>query len=162
MEPVTEWIRHRFPTVENVSADTVEQWLKEKRERLLLLDVRSPGEYQISHLQGAVRVDPETTDMDHLVKNLGLEGSQDQTVICYCTAGYHGSEMAQKIHSFSTRGQGPEGPGPLNVYNLEGGLAKWANESKALVDSEDRPTSLIHPYNREWAELVRPEFRAPI
>ncbi|XP_041053176.1 thiosulfate sulfurtransferase GlpE-like [Carcharodon carcharias] len=162
MEPVSEWIRQRFPTVENVCSDTVEQLLKENRERVLLLDIRSPPEYEISHLPGAIRIDPEATNMDHLVKDLGLAGSMDKTVICYCTAGYHGSEMAQRIRSFLTHDDRQEGSDSLKVYNLEGGLAKWANERKAIVDSENQPTSLVHPYNTEWAQLLEPEFRAPI
>ncbi|XP_078404379.1 uncharacterized protein LOC144684458 [Cetorhinus maximus] len=100
--------------------------------------------------------------MDHLVKDLGLAGSMDKTVICYCTAGYHGTEMAQRIRSFLTQDCRQEGSGSLKVYNLEGGLAKWANERKAIVDSENQPTSLVHPYNTEWAQLLEPEFRAPI
>ncbi|GCB83642.1 hypothetical protein scyTo_0024300 [Scyliorhinus torazame] len=125
-------------------------------------DVRSPAEYQVSHLQGAIRVDPETTNMGELVKTLGLEGSGCQTVVCYCTAGYHGSQMAQRVRSLSTPEQGPEGAASLKVYNLEGGLAKWANERRPLVDSEGRPTSVVHPYNTVWAQLVEPEHRATI
>ncbi|XP_067866896.1 uncharacterized protein [Heterodontus francisci] len=163
MEPVTEWIRHRFPTVENVCSDAVEQLVKENRERVLLVDVRSPAEYEISHLQGAVRIDPEATNMDDVVKDLGLaDCSKDKTVVCYCTAGYHGSEMAQKIRSFLTRDSGQEEPGSRKVYNLEGGLVKWANERKAIVDSQNQPTSHVHPYNAVWSQLLEPVFRAPI
>ncbi|XP_048477306.1 uncharacterized protein YqhL-like [Rhincodon typus] len=162
MEPVTEWIRHWFPTVGNVCPSQLEQLVKENRQQILLLDVRSPAEYEVSHLQGAVRIDPETTDVDHLVKDLGLAGSMDKTVVCYCTAGYHGSEMAEKLRRSLTQGSEQEGPGSLKVYNLEGGLVKWANESKPMVDRLGQATNLVHPYNNMWAYLVKPEFRAPL
>ena len=48
-------IRVRFPTVAQVSTDTLQVWLAEspQRENLLLLDAREPEEYAVSHLQGA-------------------------------------------------------------------------------------------------------------
>ena len=48
-------IRARFPTVAQVSTDTLQSWFDEspQRENLLLFDVREPEEYAVSHLQGA-------------------------------------------------------------------------------------------------------------
>ncbi|GCC39698.1 hypothetical protein chiPu_0023861 [Chiloscyllium punctatum] len=125
-------------------------------------DVRSTAEYEVSHVQGAIRIDPDTSDMDHLTKELGLAGSMDKTVVCYCTAGYHGSEMAEKLQHSLTQGREQEGRGSPKVYNLEGGLAKWANERRPMVDSKEQPTKGVHPYNKEWAYLLQPEFRAPL
>ncbi|XP_072326083.1 uncharacterized protein YqhL-like [Scyliorhinus torazame] len=162
MEPVTEWIRHRFPLAENVSPDMVEQWMKENRERLLLLDVRSPAEYQVSHLQGAIRVDPETTNMGELVKTLGLEGGgADPAVVCYCTVGFHASQLAQKLRNVPGGNTRETLHSSTSIYNLEGGLLKWANDRKALVDSGLQPTRLVHPSTELWAQLLRAEFEAP-
>ncbi|XP_051891451.1 tRNA uridine(34) hydroxylase-like [Pristis pectinata] len=163
MEPVSEWIHHRFPAVRSLGTDAVEQLLREDRERLLLLDVRSPAEYEVSHLEGAVRVDPETTDMEQVVRELGpAECLKDKEVVCYCTAGYHGSEMAQKLHKALVSGSEQEGQESPKVYNLDGGLVKWANERKPIVDGKEQPTQLVHPYNKVWAQLLEPELRAPI
>ncbi|XP_067864635.1 uncharacterized protein [Heptranchias perlo] len=163
LEPITEWIRQRFHTVENVCSDAVEQLVKENREGVLLVDARSPAEYEVSHLEGAVRIDPDNTNMDHVVKQLGLaDCSKDKTVVCYCTAGYHGSEMAQNLSNFLTRDPGQKQDGSLKVYNLEGGLVKWANERKPIVDGTNQPTSLVHPYNAVWGQLLEPRLRAPI
>ncbi|XP_078080729.1 sulfurtransferase Alvin_2599-like [Mustelus asterias] len=162
MEPVIWWIRKSFNSVQDLSSDAMEQ-LMTNQGRIVVLDVRSPGEYQISHLQGAVRVDPETTDMDHLVTNLGLEESNESTdVVCYCTVGYRSSKVAQKLMEFLASDAGRGLRGSLKVYNLEGGLVKWANERKAIVDSENQPTSLVHPYSVMWGKLLEPEFRAKI
>ena len=48
-------IRVRFPTVAQVSTDTLQAWLTKspQRENLLLFDVREPEEYAVSHLRGA-------------------------------------------------------------------------------------------------------------
>ncbi|XP_067866895.1 tRNA uridine(34) hydroxylase-like [Heterodontus francisci] len=163
MEPVTEWIRHRFPTVENVCSDAVEQLVKENRERVLLVDVRSPAEYEISHLQGAVRIDPEATNMDDVVKDLGVAGSgADTAVVCYCTVGFHASQLAQKLRNFVAGDSSQNFHGLIKIYNLEGGVLKWAREEKALVDSSNQPTSLVHPYSHLWAELLKADFKAPV
>ncbi|XP_059511240.1 probable adenylyltransferase/sulfurtransferase MoeZ [Stegostoma tigrinum] len=161
MEPVTEWIRHRFPTVGNVCPNQLEQLVKENRQQILMLDVRSPAEYEVSHLQGAIRVDPETTDMDHLVKDLGLAGSDAaQTVVCYCTVGFHASQLIEKLLLFLDGDRRLSFQRAMTVYNLEGGLLKWAEEKKPLVDGTNHITSQIHPYCHIWAQLLKADFKA--
>ncbi|XP_072326082.1 tRNA uridine(34) hydroxylase-like [Scyliorhinus torazame] len=163
MEPVIWWIRKSFSSVQDLSSDATEQLIVTNQNRILLLDVRSPAEYQVSHLQGAIRVDPETTNMGELVKTLGLEDSHEMTeVVCYCTVGYRSSKVAQKLLEFLASDAGQGLRGPLKVYNLEGGLVKWANERKAIVDSENQPTNLVHPYSTMWGQLLEPAHRARI
>ena len=47
----------------------------------------------------------------------------------------------------------------VEVYNLEGSLFKWANESRPMVDHKDRPTSCVHPYNVVWGKLLHSHLR---
>ncbi|XP_078404429.1 uncharacterized protein LOC144684481 [Cetorhinus maximus] len=163
MEPAIWWIRKSFNSVQDLSSEAAEQLIVKNQNRILLLDVRSPPEYEISHLQGAVCIDPETANMDHLVKDLGLADSTEITeVVCYCTVGYRSSRVAQKLLEFLASDAGQHLRRRLKVYNLEGGLVKWANERKAIVDSENQPTSLVHPYNMMWGQLLEPAFRAQI
>ncbi|XP_051891453.1 thiosulfate sulfurtransferase GlpE-like isoform X2 [Pristis pectinata] len=162
MEPVSEWIHHRFPAVRSLGTDAVEQLLREDRERLLLLDVRSPAEYEVSHLEGAVRVDPETTDMEQVVRELGPAGSSDRALVCYCTTGFHASQMAQKLCEFFGRDSGPSVPGTLKVYNLDGGFLKWNKEGKPMVGSSNQLTRQVHPYSQLWEQLLEADFRPPV
>ncbi|XP_059511421.1 tRNA uridine(34) hydroxylase-like [Stegostoma tigrinum] len=163
MDLVIMWIRKSFNLVQDRGSDSTQQRLAEDQKWTLLLDVRSPAEYEVSHLQGAIRVDPETTDMDHLVKDLGLaDCDEEREVVFYCTVGYRSSKLAQKMEEFLASDAGQTLRGALRVYNLEGGLVKWANESKPMVDRFGQPTKLVHPYNNMWAYLVKPEFRAPL
>ncbi|XP_078278316.1 tRNA uridine(34) hydroxylase-like [Rhinoraja longicauda] len=158
MEPVSEWIRWRFPAVRSLGPAALEQRLRGQRERLLLLDVRSAAEYEVSHLEGAVRIDPDTSDVETVVKELGLTGgSEEKEVVCYCTAGYHGSEMAERLGKAL-----PPGRGSTRVYSLEGGLVRWANDGKHMVDSGGQTTALVHPYNKVWAQLLEPKYRVPV
>ena len=42
----------------------------------------------------------------------------------------------------------------LKVYNLEGSIFKWANETRTIVDVKGQPTKFVHPYSRLWGLLV--------
>ncbi|XP_067866899.1 uncharacterized protein [Heterodontus francisci] len=122
MEPVICWIRKSFSSVQDLSSDAMEQLMAENPNRIMLLDVRSPAEYEISHLQGAVRIDPEATNMDDVVKDLGLADCNEvREVVCYCTVGYRSSKVAQKLSEFLASDAGQRLHMSLKVYNLEGG-----------------------------------------
>lgn len=167
MNPIIWWIRSSFQSVQDMGSDSLVQQLAQKPGHVLLLDVRSVAEYEVSHLEGAVRIDPDTSDVGTVVKELGLTASGPaRDVVCYCTVGYRSSRLAQQLdQALSTGAQGSPGPSPSpspRVYNLEGGLVKWANEGKPIVDSGGMPTPLVHPYSAVWSYLLQPEFRAKI
>eukprot|EP00062_Callorhinchus_milii_P011664 gi/632957852/ref/XP_007894710.1/ PREDICTED: uncharacterized protein LOC103180580 [Callorhinchus milii] len=165
LKPVSEWIKHSFQTVENVSSDSLEQLLKEDRDRVVLVDVRSPGEFEVSHLQGAVRVEPDNTAMDSVIQqlDLGLAGGEElREIICYCTTGYQAAHLAQNLNTFLESECGRGLRGQLKVSNLEGGFLKWTRENRAIVDSSNQPTTSVHPYNELWVELLKAEFKAPV
>jgi len=48
------------------------------------------------------------------------------------------------------------------IYNLEGSLFKWANESRPLVDNSGSPTKLVHPYNNVWGRLLEKSLHANV
>ncbi len=49
--------------------------------------------------------------------------------------------------------------GRTNVVNLEGSIFAWANEDRPL-EAGGRPAELVHPYNRTFGKLLKPERRA--
>ncbi|XP_078278120.1 sulfurtransferase Alvin_2599-like [Rhinoraja longicauda] len=161
MNPVIWWIRSSFQSVQDMGSDSLVQQLAQKSGHILLLDVRSAAEYEVSHLEGAVRIDPDTSDVETVVKDLGLTASEPaRDVVCYCTVGYRSSRLAQRLdQALSAGAKGSPSP---RVYNLEGGLVKWANEGKPIVDSGGKPTPLVHPYSAIWAPLLQRECRAKI
>ena len=46
------------------------------------------------------------------------------------------------------------------VYNLEGSIFKWANENRPIVNGDDKPTHLVHPYNSFFGKLLESSRRA--
>ncbi|XP_009679173.1 uncharacterized protein [Struthio camelus] len=157
-----KWVQKSFPNVESVPTETLQSWLEEKPEDLLILDIRKEDEFEVSHLPGAIRVDPGSNIQEILQEHLQKEPEQQKRVVCYCTVGYRASMTAQSLNEFLSSKQGQKLKPFMKIYNAKGGLAKWARERKPMVDKQEHSTHLIHPYNAEWAKLVEPELQAQI
>ena len=138
-------IRAKFPTVAHISTDTLQSWLDEspQRENLLLLDVREPEEYAVSHLQGA-QLAPSK---DEALK--ALQGvPSDQRIVLYCSVGYRSSEFVQFLIK----------KGYTEVYNLEGSIFAWANEGRPVYRGKER-VQVVHPYDKTWGRLLKESLR---
>lgn len=137
-------VRRQFPGVRQMESGELARRLA-AGEAIVLLDVRRPEEYAVSHLQGARRLDP-----DELQPSLpGV--SPEATVVAYCSVGWRSSKMAERLTA----------AGFTHVYNLEGSIFKWAREGRELVQGEKATrVHQVHPYSPAWAFLVAPELRA--
>ena len=56
---VKQGIRSEFPEIEQISAESLRAWMASGDAPPVLLDVREEPEYRVSHLRGAVRVNPD-------------------------------------------------------------------------------------------------------
>ena len=108
----------------------------------VLLDVRTKAEFEVSHLEGAIRAEPGSDAA-------AITIPKDQTIVTYCSVGYRSGAFAKKLSEAGYR----------NVTNLEGSIFRWANENRPLVH-EGRPTDKVHPYNRLWGLLLDESHRA--
>lgn len=111
----------------------------------LLFDVRDAVEFAVSHLAGARRIDPATSAPAFLANH--ASEVRGRAVVFYCSVGVRSSRLASRIQA-DLRERGAEG-----VYNLEGGLFRWHNEGRALIDAEGA-TDRIHPYNASWGRFI--------
>lgn len=132
-----------FPTVQHVS---IEDFQKIEKDEVLIFDIRESGEYSVSHIEGAVLVSPQISAYEFLSQY--RHKAKAKTVVFYCSVGQRSSILADKVQEeLKLSGSGP-------IYNLEGGLFKWHNESLPLVTSSAKPTDYIHPYNYFWGRMV--------
>ena len=134
-------IRARFPEVAHISTDTLQSWLERapKRQDLILLDVREPEEFAVSHLRGA----RPTPSKDEALRT--LQGSPaNRRIVLYCSVGYRSSELA----GFLMR------KGYTEVYNLEGSIFRWVNEGRPVFRGTER-VQVVHPYDTYWGRLLR-------
>jgi rhodanese-related sulfurtransferase len=140
-------LRHRFPKVDWISTQELAEWLADKgRQPPLLLDVRTPEEWNVSRLPGARRVDPNAP-----AESVGAGISKETPIVTYCAVGYRSGEMATRLRA----------AGFTNVRNLEGSIFQWANEHRPLVRENER-VSTVHPYSVLWGRLLAGDVRAPL
>lgn len=140
-------LRHRFAKVEWITTAQLADWLADKqRPPPVLLDVRTEEEWNVSHLSGARRVDPNSP-----IEKVGAEISKETPIVTYCAVGYRSGALATKLRE----------AGFTNVRNLEGSIFQWANEHRPLV-RESQPVTTVHPYSSLWGRLLIDDARAPL
>lgn len=135
-------IRHDCPDVPRISTNELADWLNSKKEKPLLLDVRTEAEFAVSHLEGARRIEPDADAKT-------ISASKDKLIVTYCSVGYRSALFAKKLRE----------AGYTRVTNLEGSIFRWANENRPLR-YDGGPTDKVHPYNRLWGLLLEKSHRA--
>ncbi len=135
----------KFPSVNWIGAAELAGWRQDStRSQPLLLDARTAPEYQLSHLAGARRIDPNRPLLKHMEAF-----ARDTPIVVYCSVGYRSSRVARWLGR----------QGFTNVRNLEGSLFAWANRARPM-EAEGRPVKAVHPYNEFWGRLLEPGVRA--
>lgn len=143
---VEEKIRTRFPTVPQISSHELAAWLDDgHRMAPLLLDVRQSEEFAVSHLPGAIRIDP-AAERPTLPKGVTF----DTPIVTYCSVGYRSSALARRLIAL----------GFSDVSNLEGSIFQWANEGR-LVVRNGRPVREVHPFDPRWGRLLDSDLHPP-
>jgi rhodanese-related sulfurtransferase len=134
----------KFPVGKWVSADQLAGWRSDPgRAQPVVLDARTEDEYAVSHLQGAVQIDPYKPSLRPL---RGFP--KDTSIVLYSSVGYRGARVANFL----------ERQGYTQVYNLDGGQFRWANQGRPVF-RHDRPTAEVHPYNPTWGLLLESQYR---
>ena len=136
-------IRETFPDVPHLTTGQLANKL-DRGEPVLLLDARAAEEFQVSHIDGAVRAPTVRTALNAIQAD-----NRQPTVVVYCSVGYRSSRLVSRL-----RARGVE-----SVFNLEGSLFQWANEGRPLARGDQRATR-VHPYDDEWGELLSEPLRA--
>lgn len=118
-------------TYQNVTACQAKNILENKG--VFLLDVRTPAEYNYSHIEGATLIplknvpahDPVNLSDDKLLPNRMKELPKDKNtkIVVYCYSGKRGGIASQMIADASYK----------RVYNIQGGLTAWVNEGYPVV-----------------------------
>ena len=88
---------------------------------IVVLDVRTPGEFQSGHLQNAVNIDYEGLNFEGEVNKL----DKTKTYAVYCRSGRR-SGLATDVMSKD---------GFKSIFNLEGGIEAWQTAGNAVVNN---------------------------
>jgi len=134
-------IRADFPEVRRITTGELAAALAGSKKPVLL-DVRTKAEFDVSHLEGAIRVEPGSDPA-------AISIPKDKAIVTYCSVGYRSAAFAKKLSEAGYR----------NVTNVEGSIFRWANENRPLVH-DGQPADKVHPYNRLWGMLLDQSHRA--
>jgi rhodanese-related sulfurtransferase len=135
----------KFPEVKWITTEDLARWRADSgRPQPVILDARTGPEFELSHLKGATLIDPYKPSLKVLH---GLP--RDTALVVYSSAGYRGARVASWLGK----------AGYTSGLNLSGGLFQWANEGRPLFRGENRPTAMVHPYDRKWGLLVEKRYR---
>lgn len=91
-----------------------------------LLDVRTPEEYAVEHLENATNIDWNGNDFTAKSEKL----DKSKPVFVYCKVGGRSSQAADKLSELGFK----------EIYNLDGGIMKW--KGKKTANSGVTPTGL--------------------
>jgi rhodanese-related sulfurtransferase len=86
---------------------------------VVTLDVRTPGEFNEGHVEGAQLIDFQSGNFENEIATL----DKSKTYAVYCRSG---SRSGQAVKVMSDAGF-------TSVYNLNGGVIDWANAGLPLV-----------------------------
>lgn len=132
-------IERNWPQAPQMSiAELARQLTLAGQHRPLLIDVRRPEEFAVSHLRCAVNAE-SPAEISALVRKL----PPARAVVLYCSVGVRSSRAAQQLIK----------TGRTNVFNLKGSIFLWANEGGPVV-REGKPVTEVHPYNKHWGRLL--------
>ena len=141
-------VRARFPEVRTISTAELAAWRADAgRVQPLVLDVREPAEFAVSHLAGS-----RSLPLAQAGPSAIADTPRDRPIVVYCSVGLRSAIAARALQ----RG------GFTQVQNLEGSIFQWANEARPLVRSDGSPADTVHPYDARWGRLLAPERRAPL
>jgi len=141
-------VAQRWPRIDHAPPGEIAPHLADGNA--IAFDVRTPAEYDVSHLPGAIHVDPATTEADFLARY--GDAVHGKTAVFYCSVGVRSSRLATRVAS------GLKARGAASVVGMAGGIFGWHAEARPLVDAQG-PTDFVHPYDATWGRLLaRPEL----
>ena len=141
-DQVASLVDSEFPGLPTLTTTELQNAISADRP-VLLLDVRAPDEFAISHLQGAQRADTVETAVAILAT-----ADPDALVVAYCSVGYRSAALVQELRD---RG--------IDAANLEGSIFRWANENRPVYRGAN-PVREVHPFDDSWGTLLERDLWA--
>jgi rhodanese-related sulfurtransferase len=97
-----------------------------RHETAVILDVRTPVEYEMSHITGSVNVNVQDESFEDMVVAL----DPDKTYIVHCTKNPADGRSDRALETLQSLGF-------KHLYSLEGGYVAWQNAELPLTEPTD-------------------------
>ncbi|KAF2519128.1 rhodanese-like domain-containing protein [Flavobacterium salilacus subsp. salilacus] len=98
--------------VKKITAKELDSALKDK---IQLVDVRTPAEFRQGHIKSAKNVDVSNADFEKRIQQL----DKNKPIYVYCRSGHRSNMAARKM----------EKAGFSMIYDLKGGINAWSGET---------------------------------
>jgi rhodanese-related sulfurtransferase len=125
----SEKTKENPPGLKNVSVQEAKEMIE--KGDIFVLDVRTPDEFNSSHIKGATLIPVSNAFGSNLSQDSLLKVRIDEVpkkkVLVYCRTG----------HRSGTAGTMLVNAGYSQVYNMIGGIAAWADAGYPVVGSDD-------------------------
>lgn len=107
--------------VEDIAPGQAQRMIRENRDNpdFVILDVRTPAEFEEGHLQGAVNIDYYAEDFRERIGDLQHGG----TYLIYCRSGARSSNTYRMMEEM----------GFERMFNLQGGVLQWKSRGLPLA-----------------------------
>lgn len=140
---VRQAVKAKFSSVRSVTPAELIAWKADpNRPPALLVDARPQAQFAMSHLDGAVWIDPAEPDLA-AIANV----PKNNPIVVYDAAGAVGAAMAQAL----------TGAGYTRVSSLQGGIFAWANAGQRLVNDQG-PAQKVDPVSWGWGRLLKGRY----
>jgi rhodanese-related sulfurtransferase len=112
-------------TVAKIDVNSAQEYVAQ-HENAVILDVRTPAEYDMSHITGAMNVNVQNDDFATMVAGL----DKDKTYLVHCTRNPADGRSARALVTLQELGF-------RNLYNLEGGYIAWKEAELPLTEANN-------------------------
>ena len=108
--------------VSTITVDAARDFVAQ-HDNAVIMDVRMPVEYEMSHITGALNVDVRDESFEQSVAAL----DPDKTYIVHCTRNPPGGRSSRALETLQALGF-------KNLYSLEGGYIAWKDADLPLTE----------------------------
>ena len=129
-------------TIQTIDVKAYAEKLK-TTENPQLLDVRTPEEFSVEHIENATNVNWNSNDFVFKTSNL----DKTKPVFVYCKVGGRSAQAANKLAEMGFK----------EIYNLEGGILKWNAAGMAKPSNK-----IIGISSQEFNELLKSDKKVMI
>ena len=97
-----------------------------QHDNAVILDVRTPVEYDMSHITGAMNANVQDDEFASMVAGL----DKDKTYLVHCTRNPGNGRSSRALETLQSLGF-------KNLYSLEGGYVAWKDAELPLTEADN-------------------------
>ncbi len=106
-------------TFNKINPVEFKELISQQNSDIIILDVRTPGEFKEGHIENSVNIDLLGNDFKDNISKL----DNSKTYLVYCKLGGRSSKASNILNDLGFR----------NVYNLNGGITDWIAKGYPIV-----------------------------